>query len=155
MKTTTYFDLTSYYYYTKKLTFLFNCAHEKAEIIDLKKITILFDMSTKLFILGFKLLSFWQTIFKKKVKPTDLSLSSSTWIGLLQNLKTVKALTKVDNFSKNDKIFFFSFRKNISWRTESLCDFLIHHYDNFCELLLNHGHHRNIPCNATLFIDDQ
>ena len=111
MKTTTYFDLTSYYYYTKKLTFLFNCAHEKAEIIDLKKITILFDMSTKLFILGFKLLSFWQTIFKKKVKPTDLSLSSSTWIGLLQNLKTVKALTKVDNFSKNAKIFFFLFEK--------------------------------------------
>ena len=108
-------------------------------------------MFTELFILNFKHLSFWQTMFKKQAKPNDLSLSFSTWVGFLQSLQTVKALTKVDNFSKDAKMF-FSFPKNISCGTESLCDSLpIHHYKSFCQLLLDQGHHRYIHYNSTLF----
>ena len=81
----------------------------------------LVEMLVKLFILDFKHFSFWQTIFKKQAKPSNLSLSSSTWIGLLQNLQGVKVLANSDNFSKDTKML-FSFEKNILCSTESLCD---------------------------------
>ena len=110
----------------------------------------LFDMLTKLFIFDFKYISLWQTIFKKLANPTNLFLSSSTWIGLLQNLEILKALAKVDNLCKDTKMF-FSFAKNVSCGTESLCELASDYYKNFHQLLLNQGHNRNIHCNTVIF----
>ena len=96
--TSMYFYLT-YHYYHIKLTFFSTCTLKKAEIIDLKKLTIFVLQVDQVAYNGFQTFLVLTNYFKKQAKPTDLSLSSSTGIGLLQNLQAVKALTKVDKFS--------------------------------------------------------
>ena len=111
-------------------------------------------MLTKLFILDFKHFSFWQTIFKKQVKPTNLLLSFSTWIGLLQNLLAVKSLTKIDNFSKDiciPKCAFLLQKTSHVVQSHYVTQLPIHHYKRFSQLLLNQGHHDNIHYNTVLF----
>ena len=96
----------------------------------------LFDIFAELFIFDFQSFSFWRTIFKKQAKPTDLSLFACTRIGLLQNMQTVKELTKVDNFSK---VTFFL--KKTFHAVQS----------HYVTQLLNQGNHRNIYRNTSLF----
>ena len=84
--------IITYYYYPAALT-------KKAELTDLKKLTIFVLQVDQVAYIGFQTFLILTNYFKKQAKPTDLSLSSSTGIELLQNLQTVKALTKVDKFS--------------------------------------------------------
>ena len=59
-----------------------------------------------------------------------MPFSSSTWIGLLQNFQAEKALRKVDTFSEDTKIFFFSFPKKKTFhavQTHYVTQLLIHH----------------------------
>ena len=93
---------------------------------------------------------FLQTIFKKKAKKTDLLLSSSTQIGLLQNLRTVKELKKVDIFLKIPKCFFLLQKTFHTVQSHYVTQIPIY-YKIFCQFLLNQDHYRNIHCNTALF----
>ena len=77
-------------------------------------------------------------------------LSSTTWIGLLWNLQTMKALTKVDNFYEDTKMFFL-LQKAFHVVQNYVTQLPIHHYKSFHQLLHKQGHHRNIHCVTALF----
>ena len=69
----------------------------------------------------------------------------------------MKALTKVNNFSKYTKIFFLFWKKKKTFHLvwgHYVTQLLIHHYKSFVlksQLLLNQVHHRNIHCNSIIF----
>ena len=89
---------------------------------------------------------------KGGMTPLSSFVPSSTRIGLLQDWQSVKALTKVDNFSEDTKIIFFLLQKTfLAVQSHYVTQLPIHRYKSFRQLLLNQGHHRNIHCNTALF----
>ena len=65
---------------------------------------------------------------------------------------TLQALTKVDTFSKDTKMF-FSFAKTFhAVQSHYVTQIQIHHYYSCRQLLPNQGHQRNIHCNTAFFL---
>ena len=65
-----------------------------------------------------------------------------------------RLLTKIDNFSKDIKMYFPFAKKKYFMRYRVICDPASNSplQKSFRQLLLNQRHHRNIHCNTAIFI---
>ena len=154
MKTTSiHFDLTYYHYYAK-LTFFPGCAYEKAEVIDLKRLILFARHVDQAVFLGLQIFAILRKYFYN-VTQTNQSVAIFFYLDRIiaefANNESIIFLkkSKVDNFPKDTKMFFFPLQKTFHVvETHYVAQLSIHYYMCFRQLVLNKGDNCNTYGNS-------